>query len=149
MNRIARVLYLAKSLVADSRELESKIKILLPKLAEKAQEEYDAWDEENIDEYAGGGICHIIADELCDILNRNDIDCSTYSLNFKQHVISLAYDTQTKTVISIDLPEYVYETGGGFSWRKIQDVEIEPNDFIISELNWDDLFDENDELIDI
>jgi len=149
MNRIARVLYLAKSLVADSRELESKIKTLLPKLAEKAQEEYDAWDEENIDEYAGGGICHIIADELCDILNRNDIDCSTYSLNFKQHVISLAYDTQTKTVISIDLPEYVYETGGGFSWRKIQDVEIEPNDFIISELNWDDLFDENDELIDI
>ena len=133
---------------ASENKLEQKIKHILPKLAKKAQEEYDAWDEENVDEYAGGGICHIIADELSDIFSQNDIDSAPITHPFKQHVYNVAFDTETKTAITIDLPDYVYETGGGFSWKKIPDVEITPNDFILDEVNWDDLFDENDELID-
>ena len=131
-----------------NQNLKDKVKSLLPKLAKKAQEEYDAWDEENVDEYAGGGICHIIADELSDVLSQNDIDAASITHPFKQHVYNIAFDTETKTAITIDLPEYTYETGGGFSWKKTPDVEITPQDFIIEEVNWDDLFDENDELID-
>jgi len=59
-----------------ANDLMSKIKSLLPKLAEVSQKEYDKWDEKNVDEYAGGGICHFIADEICDILNSKDIDCT-------------------------------------------------------------------------
>ena len=134
--------------IASSNDLENKVKSILPKLTKKAQEEYDRWDEENIDEYAGGGICHILADEFVDVLSQNNIDSSSLSHPFKQHVYIVVFDTDNKIAITVDLPEYVYETGGGFSWKKIEDVEIEPSDFIIEEINWDDLFDENDELID-
>jgi small nuclear ribonucleoprotein (snRNP)-like protein len=132
-----------------NEDLKRKIKSILPKLAEAAQKEYDEWDEENIDEYAGGGICHFIADRICDVLYDMDIECATLSLTHKQHVIAIAYDTETKTAIMIDLPESTYETGGGFSWKKIPDVEIDPRDFDLIELNWDDYFDEDDELYEI
>jgi len=134
--------------VASNNNLKQKIKSILPKLTKKAQEEYDRWDEENIDEYAGGGICHILADEFVDIFNQNNIDASSLSHPFKQHVYVVVFDTENKKAITVDLPEYVYETGGGFSWKKVEDVEIEPSDFIIEEVNWGDLFDENDEIVD-
>jgi len=137
-----------RSFFASDQTFINKIKSLLPKLAKKSQEVYDNWDEENIDEYAGGGICHIIADELSDELSKHDIDASSLTHPFKQHVYNVAYDIDSKTALIIDLPEYVYETGGGYSWKKIHDVEITPNDFVVKEINWNDIFDENDEIID-
>ena len=40
---------------------------LKPEIAKVAQAVYDEWDE-NEDEYAGGGICHLIADEIVSLL---------------------------------------------------------------------------------
>ena len=45
-----------------------EVKQLLPKICEVAQDEYDQWDEDNTDAYAGGGICHFIADRIVDVI---------------------------------------------------------------------------------
>jgi hypothetical protein len=38
----------------------------------------------------------------------------------------------------IDIPETIYETGGGFSWKKINDVFFEENDVEIQPLDYEE-----------
>lgn len=61
-----------------------KLKSLLPKMVKAAQLEYDLWDESNTDEYAGGGICHMIAEKIADVLNTARIYAGTVSSSLKQ-----------------------------------------------------------------
>ena len=63
---------------------------LRPNMAHAAQVVYDRWDEEDIDTYAGGGICHYIADAICDVLDKKGIECSPVSSCHEQHVYVIA-----------------------------------------------------------
>ena len=58
----------------------------IPQILARAQRDYDAWDEEDRDTYAGGGICHIIADSVCDVLSDAGIECTPVSCSHEQHV---------------------------------------------------------------
>jgi hypothetical protein len=100
-------------------------KRLLPKILTRVQEAYDAWDEQDTDTYAGGGICHIIADKICDVLSTAGIDSSPVSCSHAQHVEVAAKFSEG--VYTIDIPYHIYETGGGFSWNKKPDVKFEAN----------------------
>ena len=95
-------------------------------MANAAQKIYDKWDESDVDTYANGGICHYIADAICEILNGHNIDCATVSASHEQHVYTVARFVEG--VYSIDIHHSNYETGGGFSWKKIPDVEFTPRD---------------------
>lgn len=106
-----------------SIKLETQLRPLLSKVA---QQEYDEWDAENIDEYAGGGICHFIADKFCEVLNKFNIDCGSVTSSHEQHVYVIAKFKEG--VYSIDLHYSYYETGAGFSWKKIPNVVMYPND---------------------
>ena len=99
---------------------------LVPELIRKAQIEYDNWDESLIDVYAGGGICHIIAERFQEVFWNNDIENMTVSSDFEQHVYCVILVKEG--IFAIDIHHSVYETGGGFSWKKIPDVIFEPND---------------------
>lgn len=111
------------------------VKNLIPEFITKAQNEYDKWNESDIDEYAGGGICHLIADQISEVLSNNDIICSTVSSDFEQHVYCVV---QVKEgIYMVDIHHSTYETGGGFSWEKIPDITFEPNDIIIYKLDED------------
>ena len=101
-------------------------KQLAPMLAKVAQEEYDKWDEEDIDTYANGGICHYIADRMSDVLHNHHIECAAISSSHEQHVYVAAQFQEG--VYIIDLPYHTYETGGGFNWKKIPDVEFDERD---------------------
>mgnify|MGYP006325822983 FL=1 len=35
----------------------------------------------------------------------------------------------------IDIPNYIYEKGGGYSWRKIPNVILKENDVVIEEID--------------
>ena len=105
-----------------------RAKQLLPRFLKAAQADYDAWDETNTDVYAGGGICHIIADSICGVLIEYGIDCSPVSCNYEQHVFVAAKFAEG--VYTIDIPYWIYEQGGGFSWKKLPDVEFEPRDVV-------------------
>lgn len=117
-------------------ELQSvkMIEKLKPELTKAAQRKYDRWqqDESGYDEEVGyGGICQDIAEEMANILNQHGIDSTTVDSQGvgDQHVWVVS-KTQ-EGIYSVDIPPYVYETGGGFNWTKKPDIEIDPSDIVI------------------
>lgn len=111
-------------------------KALAHKMAAAAQKEYDDWDESNRDEYAGGGICHRIAEAICSILDHAGIgQVTTVSSDHEQHVyVAAAFK---EGVFSIDIHWSLYETGGGFSWKKLPDVEFDQRDITFYKISSD------------
>jgi hypothetical protein len=111
------------------------VRALIPLLVEAAQHTYDEWDEEDIDTYAGGGICHLIADEFSDILNSHGINCCTVSSTFEQHVYCTIQVREG--IYNVDVPYSYYETGGGFSWHKRPDIQFDESFIVIDRLSSD------------
>lgn len=103
------------------------LKELMPHLVAAAQEQYDAWeqDEEGCDpELGSGGICHLIADEMCSVLASAGIDCSsTHSEGVGENHVWVTAVVR-EGVVTIDIPPHVYEIGSGYVWKKIPGVSI-------------------------
>lgn len=120
---------------------------LAPALAAAAQKVYDAWaqDEDGFDEALGsGGICQDIAEGLARVLAGAGIDAASVSSTHEQHVYVVAQVVEG--VYLIDIPYSVYETGGGYTWRKIPDVVFEGGDVVFHKLDsdpdaWEDYLD--------
>lgn len=128
-----------KSLLNEVVRLNSikEVEALKPKLAAVAQEVYDAWQisDDGYDELNGGGICHLIADELVSVLSEHNIDrCQTVSSTHEQHVYVVGQFREG--VYLIDVPYRYYETGGGYSWKKIPDVKFDESFINIEPLNY-------------
>jgi len=111
------------------------IKQLAPQIAKVAQHAYDEWNEENKDVYAGGGICHIIADAILEVLDKNGITATTQSSSHEQHVYVVA--KVSDGVYMEDIHHSIYERGGGFSWTKIPGVEFSPEDITFYRISSD------------
>ena len=138
--------------LAIENNLEHQLKDLKPLLAAKAQEIYDEWDEADIDTYAGGGICHYIADGFVGILNEKfpELVSFTISDSYEVHVYAAIADiTEDELenedseldgayVYNVDIHHSVYETGGGYSWTKKPNIEFDPQDVSIYKY-WVDL----------
>ena len=129
------------------QQFKKDIESLIPFFVDKAQEIYDNWDED-IDEYAGGGICHLIADAIAEIVNRllPQYLASTYTRSDIQHVQNIIYNMSEEELseanenekiqyIDLNIDPYLYETGGGFSWEKIPDVEFDGSFVYISNVD--------------
>ena len=137
-----------KSLLLQENSLKriNDIKLLIPKLVIKAQEKYDEWsqDDDGMDDMLGsGGICQEIADGFSDVFNSNGIDATTVSAEIgEQHVWTII--KLDDGVYEVDIPPSVYETGGGYSWKKRPNVRFDSSDIIINRLSADpNKFDEN------
>ena len=100
-----------------------------------AQRIYDDWDESEVDTYAGGGICHIIADAICDVMWQIGIECTIVSCSYEQHVY-VAVKVE-EGVYTIDIPYGIYETGGGFSWQKLPDIKFDSRDVVFYRVTGD------------
>lgn len=104
-----------------------------------AQEQYDAWKQDHNgqnDELGSGGICHLIADDLIGVLYRHKIEnVQSVCSNYEQHVYVIGQFKEG--IYEIDIPYDVYETGGGYTWKKIPDVQFSRNDIVISRLSSD------------
>ena len=100
------------------------------KLAKAAQRVYDAWqiDEEGYDWQVGaGGICHLIADAMLDVLSKYDVWAVSQSCSHEVHVNVIAQFREG--IYVVDINPYNYETGGGYTWKKRPDIEFTP-DFV-------------------
>jgi hypothetical protein len=119
----------------------SAIKKLLPQIVSAAQKQYDRWeivDNDEIgfqDEFAGGGICHLIADEISGILHSAGIPCQSVSSNYEQHVYCVAQCSDG--IFEIDVPYHNYETGGGFTWKRIDGIVFDESYVTVSRLDGD------------
>jgi len=110
---------------------------LKSKLAHSAQEVYDEWEQDEngyCDILGEGGICQDIADAMADVLINNGIECGTVSQESgEQHVYVVARTEDG--VYNVDIPPYLYETGGGYCWKKIPDVEFDERYLVINRLS--------------
>lgn len=124
----------ATSLYANSSQ---DIQRFLPEIVAAAQAVYDTWaqDDEGMDEELGaGGICQDIAVAICGVLAEKGIDCSTVSAQVgEQHVYTVAQ--LSDGVFTIDIPPSVYESGGGYVWKKLKDVVFKPRDVDVYKLS--------------
>ena len=129
--------------------LAERIRQLTPKFAEEAQKVLDDWvqDEEGYsEEYGSGGVCHIITEEsFQSVLADAGIDSTSISSDHEVHVYAVAFDTDTKEAVLVDIRPWCYETGGGYTWRKIPEVVLEPGDVLIEEVDYDDFVDPDGE----
>lgn len=110
---------------------------LRPQLAAAAQAVYDSWeqDADGMDEELGsGGICQDIAAAIADVVSNSGFNAGTMESQCgEQHVWAIAYnevETEEGTEYEgyhVDIPFSVYETGGGYNWKKIPHVQIDAN----------------------
>jgi hypothetical protein len=130
----------------ESTDLQSiaVVKQLFPRLITVAQKVYDNWDEDDVDTYANGGICHLIADEISSVLVKNNVNCSTVSDSYEQHVYTVVQVIEG--VYSVDIHHSIYEVGAGFTWKKINNVTFDVNDISLYRITADPS--EFDDMID-
>jgi hypothetical protein len=118
------------------KEINSSVK---KELVAAAQKVYDEWQQDNNghdEELGSGGICHLIADDLLNVLSNHKIyNCQSVCSNYEQHVYIIGKFEEG--VYEIDIPYSIYETGGGFNWKKIPDVVFDGSHISISRLDGD------------
>lgn len=111
----------------------ASLKTLRPQIAAAAQRVYNDWaqDEEGFDEELGeGGICHLIADEVAGLLSQEGFDAATVSAQVGDQHVWVVVKTDSGVYL-VDIPPSVYETGGGYRWRKRPGVEFAVDDVVI------------------
>jgi hypothetical protein len=141
-DRLAQVL-IGRMATRYKGPLYQELMKIRPQMAQEAQKVYNLWyqDETGFDEmYGGGGICHDIANAIVEVIYKNIPDATAGSVNLscaENHVLTMVYLDEEGYVV--DIPYHVYETGGGYSWTKIPDVEFSPEDITFSFVHPDDV----------
>lgn len=128
-----------------SKPLDKRISSLRSRIAKAAQEVYDNWHpEDEYDEYSGGGICDDVSRAIGGILvDLEGVSTVDGGQDGDDHAFIVAY-TDTDA-FAVDIPPSVYERGGGYSWEKVEGVEIDPDDIEIYPISRGDLGIEDDE----
>jgi hypothetical protein len=109
----------------------------MPSIAAKAQEVYDLWEQDvdgMDDEYGAGGICHDIASAIVGELGELGVEnaLTVHSAVGENHVFVVALVEDG--VYEIDIPPQVYESGGGYVWRKIPGVVFDETSVVIGKI---------------
>ena len=120
--------------VHDHVTLEKQLNNLRHELASAAQSVIDNWeqDDDGISFDLGeGGVCDQVAEAMSSVIDNalSDISVSDGGQDGDDHAFIIVYDE--KDAFSVDIPPGIYETGGGYSWKKIKDAKISPDDIVI------------------
>jgi hypothetical protein len=105
---------------------------LRPQMAHAAQQIYNAWDQganpEGGDWEVGfGGICDQISRAVADVIVSSvEADVRDGGQPGDDHAYIIAYN-ETEAY-GIDISPSTYETGGGYTWQKVPDVQFDPED---------------------
>lgn len=117
---------------------ERQLRQLSPQMATAAQAVYDNWeqDAEGMDwELGGGGICDRISDAIAQVI---PFETQAGGQDGDDH--SWLVVKTPDGYYGVDIPPRKYETGGGYSWKKIPGVVFGPSDIEITHLGTDDAY---------
>jgi len=110
-------------------DLIDQLNQLRSKFANRANEVLSEWD------YTFGGACDMIADELANVVvsHIDNVTLLPGGQDGDDHawVIVVGQDA----IAELDIPYYLYEFGGGYSWQGIPDAHIEPADVWIGQID--------------
>jgi len=111
-------------------------------LLDSAQKVYDDWQQDveggscGNEELNGGGICHLIADAMIEVLAARGFEAVSFHASIgENHVWANAQTSDG--VFRVDIPPDTYETGGGYTWFKVPDVELDARDVLIEQISPD------------
>lgn len=121
-------------IAARKDSLEVQLDRLRPQMAMVVQEVLDAWvqDADGYDEELGtGGPCDRVADAISDVISdavfEAEFEAGGQDGDDHAWVVTVLDGKR----VGVDVPHHLYETGGGYIWRKIPDVKIRPSDISI------------------
>lgn len=117
-------------------QLYRQLKALRMNMAEAAQREYDQWsqDAQGIDEELGsGGICDAIAEAIRDVVAQEVEDADTFPGGAEGDDHEFVIVQRKGEAFGVDIPAGVYETGGGYNWKKRAGVTFLPEHVVIFE----------------
>lgn len=107
---------------------------LKQEISRAAQEVYNSWEqdpEEGDPELGFGGICDRVSQAITDVVIHKypHLDVADGGMDGDDHAFPVFYnDTEA---VAIDIPPHVYETGGGYSWKKREGVTVHPDDIVM------------------
>jgi hypothetical protein len=110
-----------------------------PELSKVAQSILNEWEQDEFDELGGGGVCDLISSALSEVIYNKipDVEIQDGGHEGDDHSWLIVFN-ETEAV-GVDIPSSLYETGGGYSWTKIQNAVISPSDVSLWEINRKDL----------
>lgn len=125
-------------------DLKKRLEALRPAMAKVAQEVLDAWeqDDEGVDEeFGAGGACDAIDNAIAGVVFEKvvGVERTAYGHEGDDHAASIYYDDAEAYLV--DIPPYVYETGGGYRWRKRKGVKLSAKDVVVEKVSRADLDD--------
>lgn len=119
---------------------------MLPDVVEAAQRVLDDWqqDEEGYDEeFGNGGACDAVSRAMAHVLSGiSDVAITDGGQDGDDHAFLLIYDDVD--AFAVDIPANVYETGGGYSWRKREGIQLSEDDVVIDRIRRSDIVVEDD-----
>jgi tRNA nucleotidyltransferase/poly(A) polymerase len=120
--------------LASKTNLYSKLNELRSQFAVAAQHIVDGWlqDEDGISEDLGsGGVCDQVAQAMGSVISSAipEVDLTDGGHDGDDHAFIVVYNDAE--AFGVDISPGVYETGGGYNWKKIQGAKIDPSDIDI------------------
>lgn len=120
--------------------LLKKLQSIKQKMATAAQEVIDEWDqdEEGYDEEIGtGGVCDQVSSAISGVISEAipEAEFTDGGQDGDDHAFLIVYDDQES--YAVDIPPRVYETGGGYSWKKIENAVVTADDIVIEKVDRD------------
>lgn len=115
-------------------ELRKALESLRPRLAEAAQAVIDAWEQDAEgwdEEYGEGGPCDDVASALSEAVYNAipGVEVVDGGHDGDDHAYIIVYDESD--AFAVDVPPHVYESGGGYSWQKLEGASVTADDVII------------------
>lgn len=105
---------------------------LRPRLAAAAQQVYDGWEGDGEDpELGSGGICDEVAEIMGNVISErvSDVEIFDGGQDGDDHAWVIAQ--RDGEAYGVDIPPGVYESGGGYNWRKRAGVTIQPDHVVV------------------
>lgn len=109
-----------------------------PEMAKAAQDELDNWeqDEEGLDpNYGCGGSCDQVSQAIGDVLANKGFAITDGGQEGDDHAYVIAHTGDH--AFAVDIHPSVYESGGGYSWRKRHGVQILPRHIDVDPIDID------------
>jgi hypothetical protein len=115
---------------------------LRPELAAAAQGILDEWvqDDEGFDaDLGGGGPCDRVSEAMSGVIGNalDGVEILDGGQDGDDHAwLIVVSDSEAA---GVDIPPGVYETGGGYNWKKIPDAQIDAGDVIVWKIDRRDI----------
>ncbi len=132
--------------IAKPPTLRQQLERLRPEMVRAAQAVLDEWeqDENGEDEELGaGGICDEVADAIAGVIDLPGVTITEGGQDGSDHAYNIVYDD--KEAFVVDISPYVYEMGGGLTWKKIPGVELVPDHVDIEPMRRSDVTGDEDD----